>query len=150
QGGRLLELPILAALVMMAGLWLGGYHPAGYLLAALPILLFLLFFVAHSIQRARIPRRRRVMRERLPALQAEGFNAQLVCEGDLACRDAWAAFDAAKGEAKVIAADGVRSYALAALASIRVENAPIGPEPLHYLLSLYFGDPQAPFRPELS
>jgi len=137
---------------MVAGLWLGGYHPAGYLLAALPIVAWLAFALVGFVAQLQIgTRRRRAIRERLAALQAEGFSARVVCEGDLARGEAWAAFDPAADAARIISAEGVRCFALSQLGSLHIdEPRRLGdPTPLYYVLSLYFGDPDARFQAEL-
>jgi hypothetical protein len=132
---------------MIAGLWLGGYHPAGYLLTALPVVLWLGLVVAGFVWRVRTRLRRgRVVRERLAALQAEGFSPRLVCKGDLARGEAWAAFDPAV--VKILSEEGVRSFELSRLGMVTIdEPRRLGdPTPLYYSLGLFFGDPNAPAR----
>jgi hypothetical protein len=149
QSGRLLELPILGAILVVVGVWLGKYHPAGFALAALPIVLWLGILVAGFVSRVRTRLRRgRAVRARLAALQAEGFAAQLVCEGDLARGEAWAAFDPAANAVKLVSEEGVRSFELSGLGSVTIDEAHrLGdPTPLYYSLDLFFGDPNAPAR----
>ena len=121
------------------------YHPAWWLLAAAPILVwFGINVAAFALSLRTRLRRARAIRERLAALQAEGFAAQLVCKGDLARGGAWAAFD--RREVKILSEDGVRSFELSRLASVMIdETHRLGdPTPLYYSLSLSFGDPGAP------
>jgi len=55
----------------MAGLWLGGYHPAGYVLTALPIVAWLGLAIAGFVARLQIgTRRRRAIRERKQSLES--------------------------------------------------------------------------------
>jgi hypothetical protein len=137
---------------MVAGLWLGSYHPAGYALVALPVVLWLgVLAVAFVVSVLVRTRRGRAVRARLASLQAGGFTPALVCKGDLARGETWAAFDPARDEVKVLSAEEVRSFELSRLSSAEIDAAtPLGSTtPLYYSLSLYFGDPKAPLQPEL-
>jgi hypothetical protein len=149
QLGRLYELPLLGAILVVVGAWLAKYHPAGWLLAAAPILVWLGIIVAGFVWRVRTRLRRgRAVRARLAALQAEGFSAQLVCKGDLARGEAWAAFDPAADAVKLVGEEATRGFALSRLGAVTIDEPHrLGdPTPLYYVLSLYFGDPNAPFQ----
>ena len=139
QRGRLYELPLLGAILVVAGVWLTKYHWAGILVAALPIVLWLgLLSTAFVVGMSTALRRRRAIRERLAALRAAGFVATLLCKGDLARGEHWAAFDGT--QARIVSADGVRSFELSLLKTIHIDPATrLGdPHPLYYGVSLSF------------
>ena len=141
QRGRLLELPILGAILVVAGVWLTKYHWSGILVAALPIVLWLgLLSAAFVAGVATAIRRRRAIRAHLAALQAEGFVATLLCKGDLSRGEHWAAFDGA--QARIVSADAVRSFDLSLLKSVHIDAATrLGdPNPLYYAVALSFPD----------
>jgi hypothetical protein len=140
QSGRLLELPILGAILVVVGAWLSKYHPAFWLIAAAPILVWFGINVAGFVWRIRTRLRRgRAVRAHLAALQAAGFNAQLVCKGDLARGEAWAAVDGSA--VKIVTEEGVRSFELSRLGELTIDEAHrLGdPTPLYFSLSLYSG-----------
>ena len=141
QRGRLLELPILGAMLVVVGVWLTKYHWSGILVAALPIVLWLgLLSTAFIVGMTTAIRRRRAIRAHLAALQAEGFVATLLCKGDLSRGEHWAAFDGA--QAKIVSADAVRSFDLSLLKSVHIDAATrLGdPNPLYYAVALSFPD----------
>jgi hypothetical protein len=137
QRGRLLELPILGAVLVVVGVWLTRYHWSGILLAALPIVVWLWLLSAGMTTGLR---RRRAIRARLAALQAEGFVATLLCKGDLSRGEHWAASDGA--QVKILSAEAVRSFDLSLLKSVHVDEATrLGDSnPLYYSVSLSFPD----------
>lgn len=141
QRGRLLELPVLGAVLVVTGVWLTRYHWSGILVAALPIVLWLgLLSAGFFAGMTTALRRRRAIRAHLAALQAEGFVAQLLCKGDLSRGEHWAAFDGA--QAKILSAEAVRSFDLSLLQSIHVDEATrLGDSsPLYYSVALSFPD----------
>lgn len=151
QLGRLLELPILGALLVVAGFWIGGkFHPLGFLLAAIPILLWAGLNVAALAQRLREARRRRaIVATALDELQGKGFDTQLLIKGDLGRGDAWVAFDFTRSEAAVLTDTGTVSRALSTLSTVRIGDGArrLGATvPEYYCLDLYFGPKDEPYR----
>jgi len=143
QAGRLYELPLLGAILVVVGVGLGKYHPAGFALAAVPIVVWLGIIVTGFVWRIRTRfRRGRVIRAGLAALRAEGFDAQLVCKGDLARGEAWAAVDPARDSVVILSEESVRRLELSRLSSVTIDEAHrLGdPTPLYFSLGLHFGD----------
>jgi hypothetical protein len=155
QRGRLLELPILGALLVVAGFWIGGkYHPLGFILASIPILLWAGLNVAHALQRFRLAgRRRKIVLKALDGLREGGFDAQLLLKGDLGNGDTWVAFDFTREEAAVLTDAGKALHPLSSVSTIRVaEGARLlgASTPEYYCVDLYFAPADEPYREDAS
>ncbi len=151
QRGRLLELPILGALLVIAGFWIGGkYHPLGFTLAAIPILLWAGLNIAHAMQRFGLAgRRRKIVMNALDGLRGSGFDAQLLLKGDLGNGDTWVAFDFTRQEAAVLTDEGKALHPLSSLSTIRVAEGARrfgASTPEYYCLGLYFAPADEPYR----
>lgn len=146
QAGRLLELPILGAVLVVLGAWLGGkYHPAGFILSLIPILIWAGLSAARlALRVGRAWRLRGAIRAQLRGLLAQGFDAQLLLKGDLGWGDAWAAFDFARGEIAVLRESGMTRHALGQLKEVFVGDGArrLGDtNPHYYTLELGFAPP---------
>jgi hypothetical protein len=136
--------PLAGAVLVVIGAWLGGkYHPAGFLVALVPLAAAAWIGLWRWSAAGRLAaRRRRAIRARLETLRGEGFEPQLVLQGDLARGEAWAAFDFGKAQALIMTEEDARTVPLAHIDSVRVrEWTSVGnPLPQYYSLLIRFVD----------
>jgi len=133
QSGRLLELPILAAVLGILGVWIGSaYHPSGYIIAVIPIVVWAgMVIMERGIQASEANRVRQTMGVHLSTVSTQNFDPQLVLKGNLKWSKAWAAFDFTRGEVAVMFEDDVIRQPISQLRN----KGPSDNAPLNRILS---------------